>query len=74
MHPRSQPSAKTLHSSEAIELLNVIDGLRSLGIDDEIPLPQIVVVGQESSGKSSVLEAISGVAFLRTTDFARDFR
>lgn len=43
-------------------LLDSIDSLRALNIKlDE--LPQIVVVGDKSSGKSSVLEAISRIPF-----------
>ena len=59
---RLDPEA-SLRLSDGLELLDTIDKLRALGIDKEVPLPQIVVVGQQSSGKSSVLEAISGVAF-----------
>ncbi|CAF1162122.1 unnamed protein product, partial [Rotaria sp. Silwood1] len=32
---------------------------------EKIPLPQIVVVGDQSVGKSSILEAISGVELPR---------
>jgi GTP-binding protein EngB required for normal cell division len=52
-----------LRLEDGVELLDTIDKLRGLGIAEEIPLPQIVVVGQQSSGKSSVLEAISGIPF-----------
>ena len=45
------------------QLLDVIDSLRSLGIDRHVPLPQLIVCGDQSSGKSSVLEAVSGVRF-----------
>ncbi|KAL2173985.1 uncharacterized protein P884DRAFT_272739 [Thermothelomyces heterothallicus CBS 202.75] len=41
-----------------------IDQLRLQGINNYISLPQIIVCGDKSSGKSSVLEAISGVSFL----------
>ncbi|KAI1174661.1 P-loop containing nucleoside triphosphate hydrolase protein [Nemania sp. FL0916] len=44
-------------------LLDAIDGLRKHGIGRFIDLPQIIVVGDQSSGKSSVLEAISRVRF-----------
>ncbi|KAK0930060.1 hypothetical protein LTR29_016809 [Friedmanniomyces endolithicus] len=45
------------------ELLDIIDGLRSQGLNSYISLPQLVVCGDQSAGKSSVLEGISGVAF-----------
>ncbi|GJC90452.1 interferon-induced GTP-binding protein Mx [Colletotrichum liriopes] len=43
--------------------MDSIDSLRSQGIDHLVSLPQIIVCGDQSSGKSSVLEAISGVSF-----------
>ncbi|KAH8799852.1 P-loop containing nucleoside triphosphate hydrolase protein, partial [Xylogone sp. PMI_703] len=52
-----------LRSKEQLELLNAIDSLRSQGISRYVSLPQIIVCGDQSSGKSSVLEAISGVPF-----------
>ncbi|POR32469.1 Dynamin-like protein 4C [Tolypocladium paradoxum] len=50
---------KTKHN----ELLDTIDKLRANDIGRYVELPQIVVVGDQSSGKSSVLEAISRVRF-----------
>ncbi|KAI2617917.1 dynamin family protein [Hypomontagnella submonticulosa] len=52
-----------LCSEDQLELLDAIDHLRLQGIDHYISLPQIIVCGDQSSGKSSVLEAISGIPF-----------
>ncbi|KAI8958841.1 dynamin family protein [Daldinia sp. FL1419] len=52
-----------LCSKDQLELLDSVDHLRLQGIDHYISLPQIIVCGDQSSGKSSVLEAISGVPF-----------
>ncbi|KAL8403586.1 hypothetical protein RB594_008734 [Gaeumannomyces avenae] len=47
--------------------LTKIDRLREL-IGNKISLPQFVVVGDQSSGKSSVLEGITGFAFPRDAE------
>ena len=52
-----------LCTHEQLDLLNSIDTLRSQGISHYISLPQIIVCGDQLLGKSSVLEAISGVSF-----------
>uniref|UniRef100_A0A673FSS9 Dynamin N-terminal domain-containing protein n=1 Tax=Sinocyclocheilus rhinocerous TaxID=307959 RepID=A0A673FSS9_9TELE len=46
-------------------LIELIDSLRLIGIYKDIDLPSIAVVGDQSSGKSFVLEALSGVAVPR---------
>lgn len=53
----------SLQSKDHEELLNIIDKLRSQGISRYIDLPQLIVCGDQSSGKSSVLEAVSGLRF-----------
>ena len=51
--------------NRARPILDLVDELRSMGVDKDVPIPQIAVMGDQSSGKSSVLEALSGIAFPR---------
>ena len=55
--------ATQLRSKNSNILLDTIDLLRKYGVHQYIPLPQLIVTGDQSAGKSSVLEAISGVRF-----------
>ncbi|KAM3500282.1 hypothetical protein MY10362_006537 [Beauveria mimosiformis] len=54
---------EALQSEDHRNLLDIIDKLRSKGVSRYVDLPQIVVCGDQSTGKSSVLEAISGLTF-----------
>ena len=49
-------------------ILDAIDKVRPYLAEEKIELPAIVVVGDQSSGKSSVLESISGIALPRGTN------
>ncbi|EOO00609.1 putative dynamin family protein [Phaeoacremonium minimum UCRPA7] len=62
-----------LNSPEAKALLDTIDSLRELQVGEIVNLPQIIVVGDQSSGKSSVLEAISRVRFPTKGDVCTRF-
>ncbi|OJZ88985.1 hypothetical protein ASPFODRAFT_78527 [Aspergillus luchuensis CBS 106.47] len=53
---------KHLNSSE---LLKKIDKLREKNIGKHVPLPQLVVVGDQSSGKSSLLASLTKIPFPR---------
>jgi GTPase SAR1 family protein len=48
---------------ESSEQLAFIDELQELGLSSTIDLPELVVVGDQSTGKSSVLQAITEVSF-----------
>ncbi len=62
MHDLPDPLT-SLQDSEYLKLIDLIDDLRLSGADKYVSLPQLVVCGDQSAGKSSVLEAISGVRF-----------
>lgn len=53
------------YETAARPYVDLIDQLRSMGIEKDIEIPQIVVMGDQSSGKSSVLESLCGVPFPR---------
>ncbi|KAF1353988.1 dynamin family protein [Delphinella strobiligena] len=50
-------------SNDHGKILNAIDQLRAHGVSHYVSLPQLIVTGDQSAGKSSVLEAISKVRF-----------
>lgn len=64
---------QSLSSANQIELLDVVDKLRAQGLSDFTALPQLIVCGDQSSGKSSVLQAISGLSFPRKDNLCTRF-
>ncbi|KXT17035.1 hypothetical protein AC579_4352 [Pseudocercospora musae] len=62
-----------LQSEEYRRILDMVDRLRTCGLDSILPLPQLVVCGDQSAGKSSVLEAITEVPFPRKENLCTRF-
>jgi hypothetical protein len=57
--------ADEFNTKESSGLLSAVDRMREILHNEKITLPEIVVVGDQSVGKSSVLEAISGIQLPR---------
>ncbi|GLC38721.1 hypothetical protein PLESTF_001692100 [Pleodorina starrii] len=60
------PLAATSYQHISARVLGIADKLRELGVDKELEVPTLVIAGDQSSGKSSVVEAIAGVALPRS--------
>ncbi|KAH8110474.1 P-loop containing nucleoside triphosphate hydrolase protein [Phellopilus nigrolimitatus] len=54
-------------SKERQNMLSLADSLRNLGAQSEIDIPQIVVIGSQSAGKSSLIQRITGIQLPRSS-------
>ncbi|KAG8683673.1 hypothetical protein FRC09_015929, partial [Ceratobasidium sp. 395] len=59
--------AASSYGTKQRKLLDLINRLHNTGIQSDIDLPQICVVGSQSAGKSSLIESISGIKLPRAT-------
>jgi hypothetical protein len=72
--PEQNGAMPSLGTDEFARQLDIIDRLQDLGIDlDDVDLPGLAVVGDQSSGKSSVLAGITKIPFPRNTDTCTRF-
>lgn len=62
-----------LQSEEQRRVLDTVSDIRKCGLDTVLSLPQIVVCGDQSSGKSSVLEALTEIPFPRADNLCTRF-
>ena len=66
-------SLQALQSADQRKVMDIVDKLRRTGLSGVVELPQLVVCGDQSSGKSSVLEAITEIPFPRKENLCTRF-
>ncbi|KAF2017208.1 dynamin family protein-like protein [Aaosphaeria arxii CBS 175.79] len=66
-------SLQNLQSDGERKVMDIVDKLRRQGLNSILELPQLVVCGDQSSGKSSVLEAITEIPFPRKENLCTRF-
>ncbi|KAI9850445.1 MAG: hypothetical protein M1838_005657 [Thelocarpon superellum] len=66
-------SLESLQTNEQRQVLDIVSRLRKCGLDSVLSLPQIVVCGDQSAGKSSVLEALTEIPFPRDDNLCTRF-
>ncbi|EXJ67082.1 uncharacterized protein A1O5_09728 [Cladophialophora psammophila CBS 110553] len=54
---------RSLKTERLARILSILDSLKDTGLANVIDLPKIVVCGQQNSGKSSLLESLTGLKF-----------
>ncbi|KAG0198810.1 hypothetical protein BGX28_007797 [Mortierella sp. GBA30] len=55
------------------EIIDKINKIRSYGLNNMLTIPQIAILGDQSSGKSSILEAITKLSFPRNIETCTRF-
>ena len=66
-------SLEGLQTDEQRRVLDIIAQLRKCGLESVLSLPQLVVCGDQSAGKSSVLEALTEIPFPRNDNLCTRF-
>ncbi|KAF2813497.1 dynamin family protein-like protein [Mytilinidion resinicola] len=70
---RNTASLEGLQTEEQRRVLDVIAQLRRCNLESTLSLPQLVVCGDQSAGKSSVLEALTEIPFPRNDNLCTRF-
>jgi len=66
-------SLESLQTKEQREVLDIVAQLWKCGLESVFSLPQLVVCGEQSAGKSSVLEALTEILFPRNDNLCTRF-
>lgn len=66
-------SLRDLQTEDQRVVLDTVSQIRKCGLDSLLSLPQIVVCGDQSAGKSSVLEALTEIPFPRNDNLCTRF-
>ncbi|OAQ22670.1 hypothetical protein K457DRAFT_84417, partial [Linnemannia elongata AG-77] len=62
-----------IQNAEYQDIIDKINRIRSYGLNKMVTIPQIAILGDQSSGKSSVLEAITKLSFPRNIETCTRF-
>ena len=66
-------SIESLQTKEQREVLDIVARLRKCGLESVLSLPQLTVCGEQSAGKSSLLEGLTGIPFPRNDNLCTRF-
>lgn len=66
-------SLEDLQTDEQRRVLDTVAQVRKCGLESILSLPQLVVCGDQSAGKSSVLEALTEIPFPRSNNLCTRF-